>query len=180
MRWLDGITDSTDMSWSKLWELVMDRVPGVLWSMGREELHTTEWPNWIKSTKIAHLSVAIFTCGLITFNPFFIYQFNLLSIFIFDYFHFLPHIHQCSSYWSLIRFINPLTDTTLISLQVLVAEVLQFLNTTKSFCPGGFSLYYPLAVMFLPWFLSILVPPYPCRSSGINLSLLSFVTISTK
>ena len=25
MRWLDGITDSTDMNWGKRWEMVRDR-----------------------------------------------------------------------------------------------------------------------------------------------------------
>ena len=41
MRWLDGITDSMDMSLSKLWEMVKNREAGVLQSMGSQR-DTTE------------------------------------------------------------------------------------------------------------------------------------------
>ena len=44
-RWLDGITDSMDMSFGKLWELVMDRRPDVLQFMSRKESDTTERMN---------------------------------------------------------------------------------------------------------------------------------------
>ena len=45
MRQLDGITDSMDMSLSELRELVMDRQPGVLQSVGSQRADRAEQLN---------------------------------------------------------------------------------------------------------------------------------------
>ena len=59
IRWLDGITDSMDMSLGELQEMVMDREAwhAVCDSWGHKESDMTKWLNWTELKEVLNLDV---------------------------------------------------------------------------------------------------------------------------